>query len=277
MPQAPAGSIRNYFVDEAGDATLFSRRGRVLVGTEGCSRFFILGLVDVEAPESLAQDLENLRAALLADPYFQGVPSMQAEARKTALAFHAKDDLPEVRREVLSILSRHELRFFAVVRDKREVLEYVRRRGTHDPAYRYHPNDLYDSLVRRLFKERLHKDDAYRVHFARRGRSDRTAALDRALRAARQRFGERTGITTAAPIEVIATTPPACPGLQAADYLLWALQRLFERGEERFVSLLWPIFRLVHDIDDRREAGYGIYYTQKRPLTATALLERQGI
>jgi hypothetical protein len=31
---------------------------------------------------------------------------MQLESRKTALAFHAKDDIPEVRREVLSLLRR---------------------------------------------------------------------------------------------------------------------------------------------------------------------------
>ncbi len=93
-------SIRHYFVDEAGDGTLFNKRGRIIVGTEGCSRFFILGLLDVLGPESLAREMEELRARLLADPYFKGVPSMQPEAKKTALAFHAKDDVPEVRREV---------------------------------------------------------------------------------------------------------------------------------------------------------------------------------
>jgi len=38
-------SVRDYF-DEAGDGTLFNKHGRVIVGTEGCSRFFILGLVE---------------------------------------------------------------------------------------------------------------------------------------------------------------------------------------------------------------------------------------
>ena len=49
------------------------------------------------------------------------------------------------------------LRFFAVVADKRSVLEYVRRRNEDGSGYRYHPNDLYDSLVRRLLNEKLHK------------------------------------------------------------------------------------------------------------------------
>ena len=109
-------SIRHYFIDEGGDGILFSRRGKVLVGTEGCSRFFILGLLDVLDPLALNTRLDQLRVELMKDAYFQGVPSMQPSARKTALAFHAKDDLPEVRREVFRLLRDTEgLHFFAVV------------------------------------------------------------------------------------------------------------------------------------------------------------------
>ena len=269
--------VRSYFVDEAGDGVLFSRKGRLIIGTEGCSRFFILGLIDIPDPDALGTALEELRARLVADPYFKGVPSMQPEARKTASAFHAKDDLPEVRREVFSVLSRHEMRFFAVVRDKANVLEYVRQRNERDPAYRYSQNELYDYLVRRLFKERLHKDDHYRILFAKRGKSDRTAALRNALETAQQRFSSQSGITSDARINVVPTTPPRCHGLQAADYFLWSLQRLYERREERYVELLWPAVRLVHDLDDTREAAYGAYYTQRRPLRLAALRSLQGI
>ncbi len=72
-------SIRHYFVDESGDGVLFNRKGRVVVGAEGCSRFFILGLVDIPAPDILGRELYDLRTGLLADPYFKGVPSIQPE------------------------------------------------------------------------------------------------------------------------------------------------------------------------------------------------------
>lgn len=270
-------SIRHYFVDEAGDGTLFNRRGHIIIGTEGCSRFFILGILDISEPESLGREMEGLRASLLADPYFAKVPSMQPHAKKTALAFHAKDDVPEVRREVFHLLLRHDLRFLAVVRDKHKLLDYVRQRNERDPVYRYHPNELYDYLVRRLFKNLLHKDDAYRICFARRGRSDRTEALRKALETARQRFGAQWGIASNAPIHVAPATPPESPGLQAADYFLWALQRLYERKEDRYVELLWPAFRMVHDLDDTRQARYGVYYSQKKPLTLAALKGASGI
>ena len=109
------------------------------------------------------QDLEHLRANLLTDPYFAGVPSMQPAARKTAVFFHAKDDLPEVRREVFRVLQDHAMRFSAVVRDKRAVLEYVWDRNLREPDYRYQGDEVYDHAIRRLFKERLHKHEGYVV------------------------------------------------------------------------------------------------------------------
>ena len=162
----------------------------------------------------------------------------------------------------------HAMRFFAVVRDKQAVVAYVRQRNERDADYRYSPNELYDSLVSRLFKGRLHKDDGYRIHFARRGSSDRTAALRDALERARSNFARKWSISSDAPIEAVPATPQECPGLQATDYFLWALQRLYERREDRYLQLVWPKVSLVHDIDDTRTATYGVYYSQKSPLTA---------
>ena len=267
---------RHYFVDEGGDGILFSRKGKVLVGTEGCSRFFILGLLDVPNPVVLKNRFDGLRAQLMSDSYFDSVPSMQPSNRKTALAFHAKDDLPEVRRDVFRLLRDTEgLRFFAVVTDKLSVLEYVRQRNKRDPNYRYHPNELYDSLTERLFRERLHQSSEYDIIFSRRGKSDRTDALRQALETAQSRFVTQQHIIDHISLNITVATPKEQAGLQAVDYFIWALQRLYERGEDRYLIYLWEAFGLVHDIDDTREAGYGVYYTQKKPLTAVRLTGRK--
>jgi len=39
----PGKRYLDFFVDEAGDDTLFDKKGRVIVGQEGCSNYFILG------------------------------------------------------------------------------------------------------------------------------------------------------------------------------------------------------------------------------------------
>lgn len=258
---------RHYFVDEAGDPVLFDARGNAMPGQEGCSKHFILGVLDVPDPVSLAAELEALRAQLLADPYFHGVPSMQPERRKTAWAFHAKDDLPEVRREVFKVLMTHEVRFFAVVRDKARVLDYVRQRNRNDVAYRYRPNELYDSMVSRLFKDRLHLTPEVNVCFAERGKSDRSAALAAALETARQRFNAKWQRSTQSVIRARESSPARDVPLQAADYFLWALQRHYERRESRYLDLVWPKVGLVHAVDETDVAPYGAYYTKKKPLT----------
>lgn len=264
--------FRHYFVDEGGDSTLFASRGRVIIETPGCSHFFMLGLLDVPDPAGLQQAFDDLRARLMNDLYFKDVPSLREDGQKTALAFHAKDDLPEVRKEVFMLLRNAlGLRFFAVVTDKWRVLEYVRQQNERNPTYRYHPNELYDYLVRRLFKNLLHKDSGYEIVFSGRGKSDRTEALLQAIETARQRFARQWGINNMATINVLARTPQQDAGLQAVDYFTWALQRLYEKGEDRFLSYLWPAVHLVQDIDDKRQAGYGMYYTQKKPLDAAAL------
>jgi hypothetical protein len=268
----PTSSRCSYFVDEAGDGTLFDPKGKVIIGTPGCSQYFILGILEIPDPASLSNNLNSLRQHLLNDPYFKDVPSIQPNARKTALAFHAKDDLPEIRREVLAFLqSCTDLKFYAVVHDKQSVLEYVRQRNIKESSYRYNANELYDYMVRRLFKDRLHQFDEYDIYFAKRGKSDRTEVLRAALETARARFQDKWQKPSNAPIKVIPTTPQINPGIQAADYFTWSLQRLYERSEDRFVTYLWPMFRLVVDMDDKRKAEYGVYYTQKKPLTRAAL------
>ena len=268
-------NCKNYFVDEAGDGTVFSRKGSIQIGKEGCSRFFILGLLDIENYEELDNNLDNLRSNLLTDPYFKNIPSMQPDQKKTAVAFHAKDDIPEVRREVFSLLKKSSgLRFFAVIKDKWSVLNYIRNQNHRDKNYRYNQNELYDYLVRLLFRDRLHKEDEYNIYFAKRGNADRTESLKTALSGAKLNFFKKWNIESNSLTQVIASTPEKSGGLQATDYFLWALQRLYERKEDRYIEYLWDSFRLVQDLDDIRIKEYGVYYTQKNPLTRNIVIER---
>ncbi len=217
---------------------------------------------------ALHEAMESLRSDLLADPYLANLPSMQPEQRKTAVAFHAKDDCAEVRREVFRLLMQQDVRFFALVRHKQTIVEKVLEHNKTHPRYRYHPNQLYDRCVSRLFRDRLHKEASYVIQFSRRGNRARTDALRTAIEQARNNLRRKWGITATAPIEIIAATPNQAGGLQAVDYFLWALQRLYEKGEDRYWEYVAPKVSLVHDVDDTRENGYGTYYTKKNPLTA---------
>ena len=71
-------------------------------------------------------------------------------------------------------------------------------------------------------------------------------------------------------VNVVSSNPKQHAGLQAVDYFLWALQRFYEKGEDRFWRFVWPKVRVVHDLDDTREHSFGTIYTAQKPLTLEA-------
>ena len=170
-------SVRHYYVDEAGDPALFNAKGKVIVGTPGCSSHFFLGLLSSFEPASLETDLKALNQFVLTDQSFK----WRGKYKMPVRGFHANDDLPEVREMVFRLLIKHKFKFFAVVKDKLEAVKYVRQKNQTNPQWRYDGDALYDSLISRLFHTRLHKNYVHNVYFASRGHSDRTAALKETL------------------------------------------------------------------------------------------------
>ncbi len=77
--------VNNYYVDEAGDLTLFNKRGHMIVGKEGVSRVFMVGVAYLPDPKPAHHKLKRLRTELLPEPYFKDVPSMQSEVKNRNL------------------------------------------------------------------------------------------------------------------------------------------------------------------------------------------------
>ena len=272
----------HYFVDEAGDTTLFGRFGKQLVGADGVSRFFIVGRLEVDDAEALAAALGGLRAELLADPLLNSVPSMQPARQKTALFFHAKDDLPEVRLQVFRVLRQHGLRFSAVAKDKRVLLESVRVRQAAEAGYRYRADghDLYDSMMGALFGRVGRFGHHRHITFAVRGNKPRTHLLTHVLTDVEQEFKRQFGLAPHKETTVHSGYPWDHAGLQACDYFLWALQRFYERGEDRFLNAMWPQFVEVIDLDlpaprqRGKPRGNTVIFNEEHPLT---LASRAGV
>lgn len=257
--------IHYYYVDEAGDPTLFNRKGRILVGNPGVSKYFMVGVAHIPNPAKVKEKLLSLRKDILSDPYFSGVPSMQPENRKTAICFHACKDLPEVRREVFKILPSFGIKFQAVIRRKMALAEEAKEMFNNF-GIKVTQNQIYDDLIKRLFRNLLHKADKNNILIARRGTTDRINALHNAILSARKNFRRKYNIISDSTINIETGYPNQFYGLQAVDYYLWSLQRLFERGEDRFFNLLSSNFSLIIDLDDKRNNKYGEYYSKTNPL-----------
>lgn len=112
-----------------------------------------------------------------------------------------------------------------------------------------------------------------RICFAKRGNKPRNTAMRSALEQAAAIFVSSFGFSHPPKNHVISSTPPNCVGLQAVDYYLWALQRFYERREDRFLELIWPQVSEIHDLDRLENKRRGVFYTKQKPLTLAAFEE----
>ncbi len=254
-----------YYVDETGDFNLFNKKGQIIVGNEGVSNFLMVGVADIPNPIEFAKSLEDLRKNLLNDPYYKDVPSMQLSNKKTALLFHAKNDLPEIRREVFKLLKTFGIKVVVAIRRKVELAKFAKT-YFQLTGKKLTENDIYDDLIKRLFRNMLHKADENIIVFAKRGESNRNKALASAIERAKLNFEKAYNKKSDKQVKIYSAYAHEQAGLQAIDYYLWALQRFYEKEETRFYEYLQSDFRLIMDLDDKRNKEYGEWYSDKNKL-----------
>ena len=263
-------NIHHYFVDEAGDLTFFDKKGKIIVGQTGISKFFMVGVAQVCQPDKVIWELAELRKQLCRDPCFKDIPSMQPSAKKTAITFHAKDDHHDVRLEVFKLMQTFEVKIFVAIRCKKDLAAATKK--TYEALKKkINSDDIYDDLVKRLFKDRLHKASYNHIVFARRGKTAREEALQQAIDQAKNNFETKWKICSDSQTIVKPAYPSEFAGLQVIDYYLWALQRLYERQEDKYFTPLTRKYRMIMDLDDRRHKGYGEWYTDSNPLSLDKL------
>ena len=136
------------FLDEAGDTTFFGK-GRVpILGQEGVSLCFGLGMVRFPAPvvEVRAQ-VENLCRAVETDDYVNHIPSVAKRVQSGGFYFHAKDDPPEVRERLFKWIRETDCSLEMVVGRKIPVL-FARKHNGKD-------SEFYADLLSHLLKNKL--------------------------------------------------------------------------------------------------------------------------
>ena len=80
-------------------------------------------------------------------------------------------------------------------------------------------------------------------------------------------FNEKWNTENQNEIRIFIQQNSEIPLLQAADYVLWTIQRAYEKGDFRYYNFLKEKINLVHDIFDFEKYPKN-YYNQKNPLEA---------
>lgn len=237
----------HFFVDESGDPVFYDAKGNLIVGQPGCSSLLILGFIKTRDPHSLRKAVLDLQQEVCSDPYFKRLPSIA----KTAVAFHATDDAPEIR--YLFYKRIRELNFSAQFVVARKIEKVFRNR------FRADENRFYDYLVTHAFRNVLHRHRHNYITFAVRGSRVRQRPLLQAISRAKQSFEKRHGKVDTA-ITLQPQSPKGEPCLSIIDYVIWALQRAYNKREMRYFEYIGDRVRFISDIYDAEKYPNNFYY-----------------
>src|SRR5262245_27064811 len=172
----------NFFVDEFGDPIFYDKKGRLIVGSEGCSLILGIGFIELADPRPARQAILALQQDIVNDSYLHKIPSV---ANHTTVAFHASKDVPEVRYLMYRLLKTIEFKAQFVVSYNSEKI--FRERHNSDE------NLYYDQMVGRLFSSVLHRCKTNKICFSSRGSRDRRLPLEQAIYKARSDFEDFYG------------------------------------------------------------------------------------
>lgn len=220
------------FLDEAGDTTFYGRHKVPILGNEGVSRHFLLGMLTVnESLKEVRQKVIDLQTHVANDPYFQEIPSILKKKRKAGYFLHATDDVPEVRKAVFELINTLDCSFDAVAVKKRyDVFKALH--NDSQPAF-------YADMVTHLLIDKVNHHENLVLNIARRSACTTHSNLERGLKNAEiiARSSCSEGLTECKMVFNI-QEPTFEPIINIADYFLWALQRKLEKNEARYVNYL---------------------------------------
>ena len=119
--------------------------------------------------------------------------------------------------------------------------------------------------VENLLENRLHLYSEIDCYFSSLGNVVRKDTMQSAINSAIERFKAKWNKENSSSIRIFIQQSKERPLLQASDYVLWTIQRAYEKGDFRYYNYLKEKICLVHDILDTRRLSSN-YYTPKNPL-----------
>jgi len=161
---------------------------------------------------------------------------------KTKIAFHAKDDVPEIREKVFKLIKELDFKAEFIVGRKRENI-FKKRHKSKEEIF-------YNDLVSKLFENKLHVAKESFIYFAVRGSKTKQEPFEDSIQTAINLFERKWGIKNDCNISIIPQSPSGESCLQIIDYVLWAVQRVIVKGDMRFYKFIEEKVSFLVDIYD---------------------------
>ena len=253
----------HFFFDESGDTTFFGNHKSNIIGQNGISLSFSLGMAKFKEPlQPIRNNIISLQKQVITDSYYKDIPSIKKKCEaKNGYFFHATDDLPELRKLFFDYIQTLDFSFEMVIGRKIPSL-YIQQHNSN-------PDEFYADLLSHLLKKHLTKPNKLVLNIAERGNTTKNKTLEAAKEKALERF-TKTKESDKAIAEIVfnVQNQHTEPLLNIVDYLCWSVQRVFERGETRYYDFIQNKISLVVDLyDSKNYEKSQNYYRRKKPLT----------
>lgn len=251
-----------FFVDESGDPNFYGRKKKDLIKSETASKYFIVGYLQMDNPNLLVKEFSKIRQELDNDDYLKDIPSLKSSKQ----CFHANKDCREVQERVFKVLKHLNWEAYSVVIEKK----------TEQFTNRFHckKGEFYSYLIERLFENRLHLYPEIDIYFAKMKNVTHAENMWQAIEKAKQRFMGKWGIDNQNTIRIFMQNPHQIAGLQAIDYVLWSIHRVYHHNDFRYFDFLGEKIKLIHDLSCGKDL-YGTYFNSKKRLTKDRFLQKK--
>lgn len=250
------------FLDEAGDTTFYGKGRKPIIGLPGVSLTFGLGMLKINDDlRTTRQKIIDLQHSIEKNEYLNVIPSVRKKITSGGFYLHASDDPPEVRQSAYELIKKIDCALEMMVARKIQSV-FSRKHNNHE-------SEFYADVLSHLLKNKLASGHKYVLNIAHRANSTSNrnllSALDKARGRAQKKY-VKDDLTSRVVFNV--QNPRTEPLINIADYLCWAVQRVFEKGETRFYNYMLDKISLVVDIYDREKyEGSKNYYKRGNPLT----------
>lgn len=225
-------NISHRFLDEAGDTTFYGKGKIPLLGSEGVSKYFLLGILKVNEPlEIIRSKVIDLQNHIIDDPYFCNIPSINKKKINNGYFLHAKDDIPEVRKMAYELINSIDCNFKAVIGRK----DY----NIYEKKHNGNQAEFYADMLSSLLHENIAGYEMLVLNIASRSRCTTNINLEKGLQKALlvEKNNSSKGINNCE-VKFNVQRPTTEPIINIADYFLWAIQRMAEKKEKRYFEYL---------------------------------------
>lgn len=256
--------VTHRFIDEVGDTTFYGRGKEIILGREGVSLVFGMGIVKFnDALPRVREQIARLQKEVESDPLLNTIPSVVKRVQNGGFFFHACKDSDDVRSVFLRYLRTLNCEAEFVIARKTPSVFINKHHGKDD--------EFYADVLSHLIKGRLKKPRRIVLNIAQRGSSTRSKVLEQAQHKALGRARKKWSAEELLGEVVFNVQNPSHePLLSVPDYLGWAVQRVFEKGQTRFYDYLFEKYRVVVDLyDQEKYDGNRNYYQGANRLTAS--------